>query len=91
MKSIVNAFDISNATVYSSIHTKVVKQNFDICCDIITNMYNNSTIVATFPSSMKYADVIPVHKKYDYSNKKNYRPVNLLPTVFKVFERLIVQ
>ena len=89
MKCIVNDLDISKATVYSSIPTKVFKQNFDICSDIITNMYNNSTIAATFPLNMKYADVSPVHKKDDYSNKKNYRPVSLLPIVSKVFERLL--
>ena len=70
MKCIVNDLDISKATVYSSIPTKVFKQNFDICSDVITNMYNNSTIAATFPSNMKYADVSPLHKKDDYSNKK---------------------
>ena len=61
MKCIVNDLDISKATVYSSIPSKVFKQTFDICSDIITNMYNNnSTIAATFPSNMKYADVSPV-------------------------------
>ena len=46
-------------------------------------MYDNSTIAATFPSNMKYADVSLVHKKDDYSNKKNYRPVSLLPLCLK--------
>ena len=89
MKCIVNDLDISKATVYSSIPTWIFKQNFDICSDIITNMYNNSNIAATFPSNMKYADVSPVHKKDDYSNKNNYRPVRILPAVSKVFERLM--
>ena len=39
MKCIVNDLDISKATVYSSIPTKDFKQNFDICSDVITNMY----------------------------------------------------
>ena len=38
---------------------------------------------------MKYAIVSPIHKKDDYSYKKNYRPVSLLPIVSKVFERLL--
>ena len=61
---------ISKAMVYSSIPTKVFKQNFDICSDIITNMYNNSTIAATFPSNMKCADVSPVHKRMTIPIKK---------------------
>ena len=38
---------------------------------------------------MKYANVSPVHKKDDYSYKKNYRPVSLLPIVSKVCGRLL--
>ena len=38
---------------------------------------------------MKFADVSPVHKKNDYTDKTNYRPVSLLPSVSKIFERLM--
>ena len=44
MKCIVNDLDISKATVYSSIPTGIFKQNFDICSDIITNMYKIVTL-----------------------------------------------
>ena len=36
---------------------------------------------------MKYVNISPVHKKDDYTDKNNYRPVSLLPVVSKVFER----
>ena len=38
---------------------------------------------------MKNADVIPVHKKDDVTNVKNYRPVSVLPSTSKIFERLM--
>ena len=38
---------------------------------------------------MKYADINHAHKKGNYTDKDNYRPVSLLPVVPKVFERLI--
>ena len=38
---------------------------------------------------MKLADVAPVFKKKDPSDKTNYRPVSVLPPVSKIFERLI--
>ena len=43
-----------------------------------------------FPAfGLKKANVVPVHKKGDKQSLKNYRPISLLPTCGKVFERLI--
>ena len=89
IQKIVNALDTSKATAQCSIPTKVFKQNFDIFSGVITNIYNNCIISANFPSTMKFADVSPVHKKNDYMDKTNYRPVSLLPSVSKIFERLM--
>ena len=38
---------------------------------------------------MKLADVSPVFKKDNPLLAKNYRPVSVLPTVTKIFERLM--
>ena len=42
-----------------------------------------------FPDKLKTADIIPCHKKYDTCNKRNYRPISLLPTISKVFEKCL--
>ena len=44
---------------------------------------------ATFPTSMKYADVILIHKKDDKTDKENHRPIMILPNLSKVYERLM--
>ena len=38
---------------------------------------------------MKIANITPVHKKGEPTNKENYRPVSVLPLLSKVFERLL--
>ena len=38
---------------------------------------------------MKLADITPVHKKDDTTNKSNYRPISGLPSGSKIFERII--
>ena len=38
---------------------------------------------------MKYADVTPIHKKDDKTDKENYRPISILPNLSKVYERLM--
>ena len=70
VEAVVNSLDISKSTTYCNIPTKIFKQNFDICSGIITNIYNNCTVVPNFPSIMKHADVSPVHKKDNYTTKK---------------------
>ena len=42
-----------------------------------------------FPSKLKLAKVIPVFKKGAPDQLNNYRPISLLPSLSKIFERLI--
>ena len=43
----------------------------------------------TFPSNLTYADITPIIKKIARSFKTNYRPVSLLPTLSKIYEKII--
>ena len=42
-----------------------------------------------FPQLLKLADVTPVYKKSDPNLVLNYRPISVLPTMSKVFKRLM--
>ena len=42
-----------------------------------------------FPITLKNANVTPVHKKDDPTDKTNFRPISVLPLLSKVFERVI--
>jgi hypothetical protein len=55
----------------------------------ITNLVNSMIKNNTFPDTMKIARVSPVYKKENPLDRKNYRPVSILPAVSKVFERTI--
>ena len=41
------------------------------------------------PLTMKKANVVPVFKKNNKQELKNYRPISLLPVSGKIFERLL--
>ena len=43
----------------------------------------------SFPKKLKLADIVPVFKKCDPTCARNYQPISVLPTVLKVFERLM--
>lgn len=44
-----------------------------------------------FPKNWKIARVIPLHKGGDETEKNNYRPISLLPTLSKIAEKCMAQ
>jgi hypothetical protein len=50
---------------------------------------NQSIKMSIFPAPLKIAKIIPIHKKDDMKLFDNYRPISILPSVSKVFERVI--
>ena len=42
-----------------------------------------------FPITLKNANVTPVQKKYDPTDKTNFQSISVLPLLSKVFERVI--
>ena len=63
------------------------KSNFSF--DELTTCVNYALINGKFPITLKNANVTPVHKKDDPTDKINFRPVSVLPILSKVFERVI--
>ena len=71
------------------IQTKIIKlANKEICKDIAKYIYE-SIKKNEFPNELKAADITPTFKKEDPPNKENYRPVSVLPTISKIFERVL--
>lgn len=64
---------------------------FRQCADELTlpfyKLINQSFEEGTFPNKLKKALIKPIHKKNAKSDPSNYRPISLLPTASKVFER----
>ena len=50
---------------------------------------NRGLELGNFPCTIKLASVTPVYKKDNRPVKSNYRPVSILPSISKVFERCV--
>ena len=63
---------------------KIIKNNSHIFSKFFQADLNN-----TFHEQLKYADVKPVFSKESRLDKKNYRPMSILPSVSKIYERCL--
>lgn len=66
---------------------------FKHCADLLTIplclLINQSFEQGVFPSLLKKAVITPVHKRKSKTNTDNYRPIAVLPTSAKIFEKAI--
>ena len=60
-------------------------------CPILKIIINQSLTTGVFPDKLKIAKVIPLYKKGDDRILDNYRPISLLPSISKVFEKIVFQ
>ena len=77
------------ASALLEIYTLKKGQNNDICCEPLFNSINNGINSSVFDNGLKSADVTPVIKSDDVTDKTNYRPISVLPVASKLFERVI--
>ncbi len=53
----------------------------------LTVIVNTSLTTGVFPENWKHAIVIPLFKTGDPENVSNYRPISLLPILFRILEK----
>lgn len=52
-------------------------------------LFNNSITTSVYPSKFKDSYVVPIYKKGDSSNTKNYRGITILTNLSKIFESIL--
>ena len=83
--------DPKKATGSDTIPPKIIKDASRVLKSPLADLFNTTVEVNQFPTALKYANVSPIYKKDDNTKKENYRPISILPTISKMFERLIFQ
>ena len=81
--------DTSSAAGIDSLGPKLLKLAAPILCKPISILINKSITSGKFPDELKLAKVTPIFKKGDKSKPENYRPISILPTLSKIYERHI--
>ena len=77
------------ASQASDIPVKIIKENRNLIAYFILHNFNNALSCSEYPASLKYADITPIFKNDDKTDKTNYSPVSILPNLSKIYEQFM--
>ena len=86
---IISSLSSSSAFGLDQIDTSIIKLIKAEILPAVTHVINLSISTRKFPTAWKKSKVVPLHKKEDPLNPKNYRPVAIVPILSKILERTI--
>ncbi|XP_077969489.1 uncharacterized protein LOC144424244 [Styela clava] len=81
--------NINKAIGPDNIPLKFIKFTADIISPYLASLFSLCIKNGIFPSIFKIARVTPLHKAGDRKVLSNYRPISVLSSISKIFERLI--
>ena len=87
--SVLRKLHVDKAVGPDNISNKLLKLAANSLAPSLTILFNKVVQSATYPQIWKQANVIPIYKKGNSQDKKNYRPISLLSSVGKVLEKII--
>ena len=81
--------DSSKSTGLDELGPRILKLSAPIIADSLTHIINLSLCTCNFPKILKDARVAALYKGGDDTDVNNYRPISILPTVSKIFEKIV--
>ena len=87
---IIDGFKPKSSTGVDNISNKLLKSAKTFIVAPLTIIINQMFEVGKLPDLLKISKVLPIYKKDDDSLFSNHRPISLLPSVSKYFERAIM-
>ena len=73
------------------IPVNILKNCSDILSGPIAKLVNLSISSGSFPDVLKSATITPIFKKGESTDPSNYRPISVLSSISKIFEKVICQ
>ena len=88
---LLSKLDVTKATGLDQISNKVLKQAAPVIYKQLTELFNLSLKSGEYPVDWKLAKVSPVFKAGERNDPNNYRPISILSTISRVFEKLVYE
>ena len=85
----IRGLNSTKATGLDGLGPRILKMAAGVLAHSIISLINKNIDSSCFPSQLKVAKLFPIHKSGPKSDPSNYRPISILPTISKHFERHI--
>ena len=89
IEDVISSLDSNKSVGPNSIPNKILKLLKDNISSQLSEIFSISFSSGVFPSILKTAKVIPVHKKDSKLDFSNYCPISLLSNIENILERLM--
>lgn len=87
--NVINDLKINKGAGPDSIPNYFIKNLKDILCKPLIKIFNFSIKQSCFPDRWKQSYIIPIYKSGDQSDISNYRPISILNSFAKLFEKIL--
>ena len=88
---LLSKLDVTKATGLDQISNKVLKLAAPVIYKQLTDLFILSLKSREYPDDWKLAKVSPVFKAGERNDPNNYRPISVLSTISRVFEKLVYE
>ena len=88
---IISGLKPKTSTGIDNISNKLLKFVKNVISEPLSIIINQMLKLGIFPDLLKISKVVPLYKKDDDSNLSNYRPISLLPSISKIFEKVLLE
>ena len=88
---IISKLKNGKATGIHQMPNKLLKVSKDLISSSLARIFNQCIQTNIFPDDFKVGRVTPIFKSGDKEDLNNYRPISVLPTVARIFEKLLYE
>lgn len=90
IKKILKSLNKSSSSGYDGIPIKFFKLFEDELAPLLSQLINTTFKTGIYPECLKIAKVTPIHKSGNKKETANYRPISVLPTLSKIYEKALL-
>ena len=84
-----NELECLGSLMTSDYKTQIIKHVSSTLSEVLCPIINASLLHGVFPSLLKTAKVVPIHKSGKKHDVANFRPISLLSTFSKIYEKVM--
>ena len=87
--NVINSLPNKTSSGFDGLSNKNLKLLFPYISCVLLKITNKFFMSGVFPDVLKIARVLPLHKGGSFDKMINFRPISILSSISKIFERLM--